>query len=108
MSHDTRSNGGKSSESRMDLLKPDMQPQRILQSEQDIWDLVKIRIFCFRAHIEFAVNAEARPTNVEFFILLFFDEKFQLQNFGFLIEHKTKHQAIKSTLKQIRIISFEL
>lgn len=33
MGHEARTNGGKTNESRMDLLTPDMQPQRILQSE---------------------------------------------------------------------------
>lgn len=82
MSHDNRSNGGRNNESRMDLLKPDMQPQRMLQSEQDIWDLVKIRSnFSFRSHLGFAFNATIRPTHVSFMVLFSY-EKFPLLIFN--------------------------
>lgn len=56
MTHEGRTNGGKSGDNRMDLLKPDMQPQRILQSE-DIWDLVKTRSFSFRLVIHTTIRS---------------------------------------------------
>lgn len=64
MSHETRTNGGKGNESRMDLLTPDMQPQRILQSE-DIWDLAKTFSFSFRFGPRLALSAMLRLADDE-------------------------------------------